>query len=54
MRERLYFPVDAYMLLERGGRLLTLRRAAGAPYAPLLRGAAQLAQIAEYECLLNR
>ena len=36
MRERLCCPVDVYMLLERGGRLLLLRRAAGAAYAPLL------------------
>jgi 8-oxo-dGTP pyrophosphatase MutT (NUDIX family) len=34
--ERLSCPVDAYMLLERGGRLLMLRRAASAAYAPLL------------------
>jgi 8-oxo-dGTP pyrophosphatase MutT (NUDIX family) len=36
MRGRLCCPVDVYMLLERGGRLLMLRRAAGAAYAPLL------------------
>jgi 8-oxo-dGTP diphosphatase len=36
MRERLCCPVDVYMLLEREGRVLMLRRAAGAAYAPLL------------------
>ncbi len=36
MRGRLCCPVYVYMLLERGGRLLMLRRAAGAAYAPLL------------------
>jgi 8-oxo-dGTP pyrophosphatase MutT (NUDIX family) len=36
MAERLCCPVDAYMLLERGGKLLTLRRSASAAYAPLL------------------
>jgi hypothetical protein len=33
MAERLCCPVDAYMLLERDGRLLMLRRAPGASYA---------------------
>jgi len=36
MLERLCCPVDVYMVLERDGRLLMLRRAAGAAYAPLL------------------
>jgi 8-oxo-dGTP diphosphatase len=34
--ERLRCPVDAYMLLERGSRLLMLRRAPNAAYAPSL------------------
>jgi 8-oxo-dGTP pyrophosphatase MutT (NUDIX family) len=34
--ERLCCPVDAYMLLERGGRLLMLRRAPNAAYAASL------------------
>src|SRR5689334_2814975 len=33
MAGRLCVPVDAYMLLERDGRILMLRRAAGAAYA---------------------
>ncbi len=36
MPKRACCPVDAYMLLERGGRLLMLRRAADAAYAPNL------------------
>ena len=33
MPDRLCCPVDAYMLVARGGKLLMLRRAAGAAYA---------------------
>jgi len=33
MPGRLCVPVDAYMLLERDGKVLMLRRAAGASYA---------------------
>src|SRR5260370_18519880 len=36
MPQRLCCPVDAYMLLERGGRLLMLRRATDASYAASL------------------
>ncbi len=36
MPERLCCPVDAYLLLERGGKLLMLRRAPGAYAAGLL------------------
>jgi 8-oxo-dGTP diphosphatase len=36
MLERLCCPVDVYMLLERDGRLLLLRRVKDAAYAPLL------------------
>jgi hypothetical protein len=36
MAERLCYPVDACLLLERGGKLLMLRRAPGAYAAGLL------------------
>jgi hypothetical protein len=36
MPDRLCCPVDAYVFLARGGKLLMLRRAADAAYAPSL------------------